>query len=90
MLLVVLQQGVELQREMTLRIKREISKKASSVHVPAVVAQVSALPQTHNGKFSERAARDVVNGLEPPNRSALKNPECLDEIAAAVPSPPGT
>jgi acetoacetyl-CoA synthetase len=43
--------------------------------------QVRALPQTHNGKYSERAARDVVNGREPPNRAALRNPECLAELA---------
>ena len=79
-LLVVLAHGLELDRPMTLRIKRELNERASPVHVPAVIAQVSGLPQTHNGKYSERAAREVVNGRRPVNVTALKNPETLDEI----------
>ena len=79
-LLVVLAAGVTLDRPLTLRIKRELSQRASSNHVPSVIAQVSALPTTHSGKRSERAARDVLNGKEVVNLGALKNPECLDEL----------
>jgi acetoacetyl-CoA synthetase len=82
LLLVVMAAGRVLDRELTLRIKKELSQKASPVHVPAVIAQVSGLPQTLNGKYSERAARDIVNGRAPPNRAALKNPEVLDELRA--------
>ena len=81
-LLVVLSPGIVLDRPLTLRIKRELSQRASPVHVPAIIAQVSGLPQTLNGKYSEKAAREVVNGRRPANISALKNPETLDEIAA--------
>ena len=81
-LLIVLGAGATLDRDLTLRLKRELSQRASPVHVPAVIAQVAALPQTLNGKFSERAARDAVNGRVAANRAALKNPECLDEILA--------
>jgi acetoacetyl-CoA synthetase len=81
-LLVVMAAGQVLDLELTLRIKKELSQKASPVHVPAVIAQVSGLPQTLNGKYSERAARDNVNGRAPPNRAALKNPEVLDELRA--------
>jgi len=81
-LLVVLAAGQTLDREQTLRIKKALSQKASPVHVPAVIAQVSGLPQTLNGKYSERAARDIVNGRAPPNRAALRNPEVLDELLA--------
>jgi len=84
-LLLVLAAGKVLDREFTLRIKREISKKASSVHVPSVIVAVSELPQTHNGKYSERAAKDVVNGKKPKNLLALRNPSCLEEIARLVP-----
>jgi acetoacetyl-CoA synthetase len=80
-LLVVLSAGLILDRPMVLIIKRELSQRASAVHVPAVVAQVSGLPQTLNGKYSEKAAREVINGRKPSNMSALKNPETLDEIA---------
>ena len=81
-LLVVMAPGRSLDRELTWRIKRELSQKASALHVPAVIATVSGLPQTLNGKYSERAARDIVNGLDPPNRQALRNPEVLDEMRA--------
>jgi acetoacetyl-CoA synthetase len=80
-LLVVLAPDLVLDRPLELRIKRELNQKASPVHVPGLIVQVRALPQTHNGKYSERAARDVVNGREPPNRAALRNPECLEELA---------
>jgi acetoacetyl-CoA synthetase len=79
-LLVVLAPGISLERALVWRIKREIEQKASAVHVPAVVAQVSDLPQTLSGKYSERAARDVLNGLPSRNRHALRNPETLDEL----------
>jgi len=80
-LLLVLAKDTVFDRDFTLRIKREISIKTSSVHVPSVIAAVSELPQTHNGKYSERAARDLVNGRVPRNLSALRNPTCLEEIA---------
>jgi acetoacetyl-CoA synthetase len=83
-LLVVLEPDRKLDRELMLRIKRELSARASSVHVPAVIAQVGGLPQTLNGKYSERAARDVANGRDVVNRAALRNPEVLAEIAAVV------
>jgi acetoacetyl-CoA synthetase len=85
-LLVVLGAGLSLDRELTLRIKRELSQRASPVHVPALVLQMSGLPQTHNGKYSERAARDVVNHRRPANLAALRNPECLDELARLLPT----
>jgi acetoacetyl-CoA synthetase len=84
-LLLVLAEGTTLDRPLTLRIKRELNQKASPVHVPAVIASVSGLPQTHNGKYSERAARDVINGRLVKNLSAIRNPGTLEEIARAVP-----
>lgn len=80
LLLVVLQPGVALDRALTLRIKKDLSQRASQNHVPAVIAQVSGLPTTHSGKLSERAVRDLVNGKTVVNRNAMRNPEVLDEI----------
>ena len=79
-LLVVLSAGKTLDRPLTLRIKRELSQRLSLVHVPSVIAQVTALPTTHSGKRSERAARDALNGREVANLAALRNPESLDEL----------
>jgi len=76
-LLVVLKPGAVLDRPLTLRLKKELSHRASMVHVPAAIVAVDELPATHNGKLSERAARDAVNGREPANLVALKNPACL-------------
>jgi acetoacetyl-CoA synthetase len=81
-LLVVLQEGMTLDRALTLRIKKELSQKGSPNHVPAVIAQVAALPMTHSGKFSEKAVRDLLNGKPLSNRAAMKNQEALDAIAA--------
>jgi acetoacetyl-CoA synthetase len=80
-LLVMMKNGAALDRPLQLRIKKELSTRASAAHIPAVIAQVAALPMTHNRKRSERAARDVLNGRAPANRASLANPECLDEIA---------
>jgi acetoacetyl-CoA synthetase len=80
-LLVVMKGGAALERPLQLRIKKELSTRASAAHVPSVIAAVSALPVTHNGKRSERAARDAVNGRAAANRDALANPAILDEIA---------
>ena len=80
-LLVVMREGASLDRALALRIKRELSQRRSMAHVPAVIAEVSELPVTLNGKRSERAARDAANGVTAANRSALRNPECLDAIA---------
>lgn len=81
-LLVVLREGVALDRTLSLRVKRELAQRRSMAHVPALIAQVDALPVTLNGKRSERAGRDAVNGLPAANREALRNPECLDAIAS--------
>ena len=45
---------------------------------------VPELPVTHNGKRSERAARDAVNGDRIANEAALHNPACLPAIRLAV------
>ncbi|MEJ7733804.1 MAG: acetoacetate--CoA ligase [Polyangiaceae bacterium] len=79
-LLVVMKDGGALERPLRLRIKKELSERCSMAHVPAVIAAVSELPMTHNGKRSERAARDALAGREVKNMGALKNPGCLEEI----------
>ncbi|HUD70753.1 MAG TPA: acetoacetate--CoA ligase, partial [Dongiaceae bacterium] len=81
-LLVVLAPGRTLDRPLMHTIKRELSQRASPNHVPAIVAEVPALPVTHNGKYSERAARDAIHGRPIANAAALRNPDCLAAIAA--------
>lgn len=81
-LLLVLQEGVVLDRGLTLRIKKELNQKGSPNHVPAVIVQVPGLPATHSGKYSEKAVRDLLNGKPLTNRGAMRNPETLDAIGA--------
>jgi acetoacetyl-CoA synthetase len=79
-LLLVLRPGVQMNAELAARVRRELKRQGSAVLVPDVIVQVDGLPATHNGKPSEAAARDAVNGLPARNVSSLANPECLDRI----------
>jgi acetoacetyl-CoA synthetase len=83
-LLVVLQEGAELDRALTLRIRKTIAARTTALHVPELVVAVEALPVTHSGKRSERAGRDAVEGREAANRRALANPQSLGQIRSAV------
>lgn len=80
-LLVVLREGLMLDDALAKHIRAELTRCGTPALVPARIAQVEAVPVTFNGKQSEAAARDAVNGWPVRNRSALQNPECLDAIA---------
>lgn len=87
-LLLVMQNDEAIERAFVLRLKKQVANETSRLHVPSVVVKIPALPRTHNGKLSERAARDAVNGVKVGNLSALANPETLQQIAEAVPPVP--
>ena len=44
----------------------------------SIVIQTPEIPKTKSGKIVELAVRDLVNGKEIKNASALANPESLD------------
>jgi acetoacetyl-CoA synthetase len=81
-LLIILKGDARLDAALSTRIRGTLLRRGSAAMVPARIAAVSALPETHNGKRSEAAARAAVKGRQAANRAALRNPECLDEIAA--------
>lgn len=83
-LLLVLRHGAAFDGDLARTVRRTLREQASVAHVPALVFAVPELPHTHNGKRSERAARDAVNGNPVVNAAALRNPGCLDAIRAAV------
>jgi acetoacetyl-CoA synthetase len=83
-LLVVLADGAELDAALDREIRRVLRRENSAAHVPALVVAVPGLPYTHNGKRSERAARDAANGDVVANEAALRNPETVAQIRAAV------
>jgi acetoacetyl-CoA synthetase len=83
-LFVVLRDGVEMSANLISTIKDNIRKGATPRHVPAIVRQVQDIPVTLSGKKVELAVTKIVNGEEVKNRSALANPDCLDEYAGLV------
>jgi len=83
-LLVVLRDCARLDSELTLRIRREIGRRTTALHVPELVIAVEELPVTHSGKRSERAGRDAVEGRAASNGKALANPDALARIRQAV------
>ncbi|WP_222192810.1 acetoacetate--CoA ligase [Modestobacter italicus] len=83
-LLVQLRAGVVLDGPLERTIRDELRRQASPAHVPALVLAVPAVPMTHSGKVSEKAARDTVNGDRVANVEALRNPGSLTGITEAM------
>jgi acetoacetyl-CoA synthetase len=76
-LFVRLRDGVELDGELSERIKRRIRENATPRHVPARIVRVPDIPRTKSGKIVELAVRNVVHGRAVKNVEALANPEAL-------------
>ena len=83
-LLVVLRSPAALDGRLTVRIRQEIARRASPLHVPDLIVQVDELPTTHSGKRSECAGRAAANGEPGTNSAALRNPGSLEAIRGAV------
>ncbi|GAB1690923.1 acetoacetate--CoA ligase [Krasilnikovia sp. M28-CT-15] len=83
-LLVVLEDGVQPSADLARSIRTSLRRQASAAHVPSLILPVPALPLTHNGKKSERAARYVLDGEPVANLTALRNPDSVDGIARAL------
>lgn len=79
-LLVVMLEPGTLDGRLGIEIRKELARRASPAHVPAMIVEVDELPSTHSGKRSERAARDAVNETAVANSEALRNPASLDAI----------
>ena len=77
-LFVVLREDIQLSGELIKIIKDQLRTGASPRHVPSIVIQTPEIPKTKSGKIVELAVRDLVNGKEIKNASALANPESLD------------
>ncbi len=77
-LFVVLRENIILDSNLIKTIKNQLRIGASPRHVPSMIFQAPEIPKTKSGKIVELAVRDLVNGIEIKNMSALANPECLD------------
>jgi acetoacetyl-CoA synthetase len=83
-LFVVLQEGVELDEDLTNRIKKSIRENASPRHVPNEILAVHDVPRTLNGKKLEVPVKKILSGKSPDeaaSRDSLSNPESLDDFA---------
>jgi acetoacetyl-CoA synthetase len=76
-LFVVLRDGARLDDGLRAEIRRVLRDNASPRHVPSKILQVSDIPRTRNGKISELAVRDTVEGRPVANTEALLNPAAL-------------
>jgi acetoacetyl-CoA synthetase len=83
-LLVVLQSECELDGRLEVKIRREIARQTTAMHVPSLTVAVPELPLTYSGKRSELAGREAVDGIPPHNREALRNPDSTRAIREAV------
>ena len=79
-LLLVMREGAALTAELVAHVRRELARRLSPAHVPDRIIAVDGLPATHNGKLSESAARNAVNGVQIVNAASLRNPACLEAI----------
>ena len=77
-LFVVLKENVILDSNLIKTIKNQLRTGASPRHVPSMILEAPEIPKTKSGKIVELAVKDLVNGKEIKNISALSNPECLD------------
>ena len=79
-LFVVLQAGKTLNDELEKKIRQVIRKEESPRHVPKHIFQISGVPVTRSGKTVELSVKAVLAGRDVKNRTALANPEVLEEI----------
>lgn len=52
--------------------------------VPSSIFVLSQIPKTHTGKVARKTLQLLLSGEPNPDRSSLKNPEAVDEVAIAV------
>jgi len=80
-LFVVLRSGIELNEELTLRIRKVIREALSARHVPEPIVQITEVPRTLSGKKLELPVKRLLIGMpleKVVNRDAMSNPASLD------------
>lgn len=89
-LFVVMNNNLVLGPQIVSRIQHSIRASATARHVPQKVIAVPDLLRTHNGKPSEIAIRDVINGRPVKNTLGLSNPEIITVFESFAERPPAT
>ena len=78
-LFVKLRNKSQLDENLIFKIKNKIKNGASPRHIPSKILEVVDIPRTKSGKIAEIAVRDLIHGKEIKNKTALANPECIQE-----------
>ena len=78
-LFVRLKEAIQLTDDLKEKIAKQIKENTSPRHVPDLIIQVSDIPRTKSGKIVEIAVQKAIHGLPIENKSALENPQVLDE-----------
>ncbi len=73
-----LESGQLLDDALKQKIKKQIRSECSPRHVPALILETKDIPYTINGKKVEIAVKQIIQGQDVLNRSALANPESLE------------
>ncbi|HUH06167.1 MAG TPA: acetoacetate--CoA ligase [Egibacteraceae bacterium] len=81
-LCVQLADDVELDADLSRKVKDTIREANSPRHVPAHIYKVSEIPYTRSGKKVEKAVQSMMTASPVDNREALANPQSLDEYAS--------
>ena len=78
-LFVRLKEAIQLTDDLKEKIAKQIRENTSPRHIPDLIIQVSDIPRTKSGKIVEIAVQKAIHGLPIENKSALENPQVLDE-----------
>lgn len=78
LLFVVLSDGNTLNESLIKTIRQQIRTQVTPRHVPARIIECPEIPYTVSGKKVEIVVKRIMDGMSINNRSALRNPECLD------------
>ena len=78
-LFVKLKDGLQLDNQLKGIICTQIRSNTSPRHVPDVIVQVSDIPKTKSGKIVELAVQKAIHNLPIDNKTALDNPEVMQE-----------
>jgi len=79
-LFIVLQEGYELDKGLKKKIKDNIKREATPRHVPKKIKAITEVPITISGKKVELAVTRILNKEKVTNKSALANPESLEQF----------
>ena len=78
--LVVLRDGVVLDDDLQLRLRKAVEHELGPAFRPERILQVTELPKTRSQKVVRRAVRAVLLGEDPGDLSTLENPSALESL----------